>query len=103
MSERKGHEVLRNPWAFTNAVHAFAQVQIHYAEGAPAILYCSVSDDVRKHVGMLDSMAILIAIGQEKVVTTGLIRETGVTQIVARVLARRGDHFNAIRTGHCHR
>ena len=82
MSAKAGHEVLKTPSVFANAVHCLSHTQFHYAERAPTILYRSVSDDVRKHIDMLDGIALLITIGTEKMVATGLIRNAGVTQIV---------------------
>ena len=82
MSTKAGHEVLKTPSTFANTIHCLSQTQFHYEEGAPTILYRSVSDDVRKHVGMLDGIALLITTGTEKVVATGLLHNAGITQIV---------------------
>ena len=82
MSIKAGNEVLKRTSVFANTIHCLSLTQFHYEEGAPTILYRSVTDDVRKHVGMLDGIALLITIGTEKVVATGLLRDAGITQIV---------------------
>ena len=95
MSMKAGHEVLRTPSAFANALHCLAHTQFHYQEGAPTILYRSVSDDLRENVAMLDGIALLITIGTEKVVATGLLRSTGSTQIVWATNSSRPVTLNA--------
>ena len=82
MSAKAGHEVLKIPSSFANTIHCLSNTQFYYREWTLAILYRSVSGDVRKHVGMLDGIALLITIGSEKVVATGLLQKAGITQIV---------------------
>lgn len=70
--------MLRNPDLFQNVTYAIGQVHFSSVPGHSTRSYITAPDNVRKHVALMDHLALLLVFeGSTDVVATGLLREAG--------------------------
>lgn len=75
-------QLLSNPIVYANTLHAISKIQYNKGPGIDTVTFKQSPRDVRKHVAMLDCVALLLGYKEGDVVATGLRFESNKYTIV---------------------